>query len=220
MDVYTCSKSEKAFQSLRKTFEFIQQYQVNEKGDIFKTSIVININLIKSQYSNTDEDRVSAYNRVTGIISYVSDTAVIIIADGEFEGKYSEYTLEYSSIIEVDSPAVQSNYELYVKYIRALPSRCLVESDKYEEILRALKNVMKNHKDSGYKGINIIFNGLRSRLITFAEIDYHELEIVGNLIVLGGIYILTPNYIGGLALIPNCESERSNELREENLNVW
>lgn len=209
-----CIKAENTSLTLKKTFEFIQQYQVATDGEIFKTTIFLNINLLKVQSSDNINERVSADNTVRGIISYASDTNVIIIADSEVYGRFSEYTVEYSSIIEVISPSISVNYNLYKRYMNELPPICLRENDQYTEMLRLIEMSVEKYKKLGYEKLQIIFNGVKSRVIFFTE-----LEFIKNLIVLDGIFILTLGYIGGFALIPTCENTEKEELKEGHLDV-
>lgn len=197
-----CLKAENTNLTIRKTFEFIQQFQVSSSGSILSTTLTLNINLLETQVSGIIQDRVSATNTVTGFISAVTNTNVVIIAKSETADKFSEYVVEYSSIIQIASDSVVLNFDLYLNYMNSLPMICKNEKDQYSEMLRHIESFLNRNDLIGYQGIQLIFNSVKSRLISFGE-----LTLVKNLIIVGDLYIIPLNYIGGFTLIPNCESE-------------
>lgn len=210
-----CLNADNVRLTLKKTFEFIQQNQVSSNGDILETTVIVGLNLLKTQLSDKIEDRVSAENTVTGIISAVNDTNVIFITKSEFAGKSSEYTIEYSSIIEVITVSLAINFNLYRLYMSKLPPICK-EDTQYTEMLELLETLLDEENQKEYIGFQLTFNSVQSRIILFSE-----LEIVKNLIIISEIFVIPLTYIGGFALIPKCLNEATTvEAKKEGvLNV-
>lgn len=206
-----CIKPNDVNLTLRKTFEFIQQHQLSNNGIILETTLFLALNLLKSQFSGEVADRVSASNTVTGIVTLVTNTNVVIIAKSSCENIYNEYTVEYSSIIEIDSPSVQIYYDEYVNFMNLLPEICIEEKNQYIEILNRQIKLLNNYEDTEYKGLKIIFNSVKSRLIFFSEFS-----VVKNLIIIANRFIIPLTYIGGYILIPNCGEGKNLEGNIEN----
>lgn len=198
--------------SLKKTFEFIQQYQVYSTGEILKTIISVNINLLESQSSSNANTRVSASNLVIGIISAVTDTNVVVIAESDKEGKYSEYTINYSSIIQIGSTSIAINYSQYVRYMDTLPPLCLTEANQYTEMVGLMETTMEKYRSSEKQPLQIIFNGVKGRII-YA----YEVKLVKNLLTIDDLTIIPLSYIGGFAIIPSCEEKG---VKEDGIDVW
>lgn len=210
MNKYTNMKLENTAYYLRETFKFIQQYQVGDKGEVYETLLYIKLNLLENQGSWNNNERVSATNTVLGTISYVGDTYIIVLAKLSDELLYSEYTVNYSTIIEVINESINRNYNLYVSYMSKLPEICDSKEGKYLEIYENLKMAIKEWSGNDKFAMNIIFNGVKSRLIYFSEISF-----VKNLIILDKLFILPLNYIDGFIITPKeMKAEDSNKGEE------
>lgn len=196
--------------SLKKTFKFIQGHPLDDKGNYLKTTIFLALNLLKTQVSGEVENRLSASHTVTGFITDVTDTNVVVLSDTKCNGIYDEYTIVYSSIIEVESLSV---YYYFNEYIRYMNSNNFVDkdiNDQYIEMLNKEKEILGQIKEDEIEGIQIIFNGVKSRLIYLSE-----LTIINNLFIISQIFIIPLTYIGGTVVIPKCDDKALVEVKME-----
>lgn len=198
--------------SLRKTFEFIESHQLYPNGQILFTTLYLKLNLNQSQFPGNTDMRVDSSNTVTGFIGSVSSTNLSIYVVTDCEGIFTNYTVEFSKIIEVVSGSILVYFNEYLRYMEALPPLCEADEKKAKDLVEKIHGSMAPLMAAPQVLVRLIFNGVKSRAIYPSEIT-----LVRNLVVIGEYIIIPYSFIGGYSLYLSCPNTQGVEKEEASL---
>lgn len=197
--INSCIAPQNINSSLKKTFEFIQQNQVSSLGNLQATTLYLKLSLTATQGPLDKTPRQSAANTVTGIITVIEDTYVVLIASGNCPGKYTEYTVEYSKIIEIVCYSLGGNIKALKYELNHLPPLCYEPNNQYIKMLHELEIAINIVKADPTKALKLIFNGVNSRII------YNEIILIRNLLIVEEFFVFPITSITGFIILPVCQ---------------
>lgn len=203
-----CIQAENVNITLMSVFEFIRKNQVTASGYLIETVVFLKLSLTEIQ-SPLSKERKSASNIVYGFVTSVTNTYVVLLARTNCEDIYSEYTIEYSKIIEVINGNFSNRYNQFVEYLDELPELCYEEDNQYLDMLVSLEEALIKYKDDKTKGIKIIFDGVNSRLTI-----NNEVVIIKNFVLVENLFLFPITTIGGYIITPVCNNTEELSTKE------
>lgn len=201
--------------SLRKTFEFIQSHQLYPNGQLLYTTLVLNINLNKTQISGEPFLRKDSTNSVTGYIGSIAGTNLTMYVPTKCSRIFTAYTVEFSNIIQVASSSVLVYYKEYLRYMESLHPLNEEAQIKAENILSKIRGEKESAQSAPEFLVRLIFHGVKSRAFLLSD-----LSLVRNLFIVSD-YIILPLYvIGGYTFYASCinGNSLSEDLKEVDKN--
>lgn len=192
--------------TLKNIFKFIVQNQISASGYLNSTTILLNMSL-KAVQTPTTSDRESAENRVSGIVTEVTDTYVVILTSSKCENKSSEYIIEYNKIIYLANFIFTSKYDQFKKYLlKKTPTICYEKDNQYIDMIASLDKDLCIYKDDINKDFKVIFAGVNSRVIY-----NRELEVIRNIVLFEKATVFPITSIDGYIVLPRCITAKDEE---------
>lgn len=198
-----CISPDKINVTLKRVFEFIVQNQIISSGYLEETNILLKISLTQTQTPTTGI-RQSAENTVTGIVTQVADTYVVMLARTKCSDKYSEYTVEYNKIIYLNNVIFSVRYNQFKEYIlNKVPRLCYENYNQYIDMIENLNADLIRYKDNQIKDIKVIFDGVNSR------VSYNkDIETVRNFVLFERYFLFPITSISGYIIAPKCTTTK------------
>lgn len=198
--------------TLKSIFNFIIQNQITPYGYLEETTILLKVSLTQTQ-TPTTEIRQSAQNTVTGIVTQVSDTYVVMLAKTNCSDIYSEYTVEYSKIIYLSNNTFYIRYNQFREYILYnVPKICYEKDSKYIEMKESLESDLIRYRNDKNKEIKIIFDGVTSR-----STQINNIEIIRNFVLFDKFFLFPITIIAGYSIYTKCITT-NNTLKNGDVN--
>lgn len=195
-----CLNPDNVNKSLKNIFKFIVQNQVYYSGSLQETSVLLKISLTQVQ-SPTTSDRMAAENRVSGIVTEISDTYVVMLAKTACSDIYSEYTIEYNKIIYLYNIIFYTRYNEFKYYfLNKTPNLCFEKNNQYLDMLESLRLDLVKYNDTP-KDFKLIFSGVNSRVLLKKQV-----EILRNILLVEQYFIFPITSISGYVFSPNCSN--------------
>lgn len=182
-DIYT---------TLKTTFNFIKDNQVDINGNLNKVLIFLEISLLNNQGTLISDPRETAFNSIIGFISVVGDTSLKVISDSVCANKYEEYTIAYSDISNFYSSILSEFFYDYSEIMNKLPLICESCNNPYYNMLTSLNDAINLNLALDNKEIYVIYNGLSS--LGYSPSSY---TIIKNLIIINNSSIVPITNVNG-----------------------